>query len=208
MAIRSSFIVACSAFVLLLLFPLSSCKRSSAYEQLISYGLPPNLLPDTVVDYTLDDAGYFEVYLTGDCYSSVKNGEIPVFYSQKITGSLSYARLSSLKGVYVRPPKYGFFWLRVVTIYVDGEEGAQWIHVGVGLGIQEAVSMEDFASTMPVCEGEVTWSEWMRRLLTWQWSSTEKPGKDVSRKELNNGLPWKSASVEGKDDGKSGVSTQ
>ena len=123
--------------------------RLTAYEQLEAYGLPPNLLPNTVQSYTLSDDGYFELRLDGECYAEIMDGSVPLYYAPILTGYLSDKTLSSLKGISVKPTIYSFIWLRVMTIYVTLAPDS--LHIGVGLGISEAISLADFTSDNPIC---------------------------------------------------------
>ncbi|KAL3699526.1 hypothetical protein R1sor_017548 [Riccia sorocarpa] len=90
-------------------------EYKDAYEQLISYGFPRGILPDSVTGYSLEDDGHFSVYLEGKCNVFIP-GEFPVIYSKTITGKLSFGSLTDLKGIQVQAY---FFWWPIDTISVS-----------------------------------------------------------------------------------------
>ena len=143
----------------LLLAWLAVCSRSckaktenlplTAYEQLEANGLPPNLLPNTIKSYTLQDDGYFELQLDGECYAEIIDGTVPLYYAPTLTGYLSDKKLVSLKGISVKPTYYTFLWLRVMTIYVTLSPDN--VHIGVGFGLSEAIPLSEFSEDSPIC---------------------------------------------------------
>ncbi|BBM97663.1 hypothetical protein MPTK1_1g07370 [Marchantia polymorpha subsp. ruderalis] len=85
-----------------------------AYEQLVEYGFPTGLLPNTVTGYTLEDDGKFAVFLQDKCNVYIP-GEFPVTYSKTITGVLSYGSLKNLNGISVKA--YYFWWsINAITV--------------------------------------------------------------------------------------------
>ena len=146
-----------STFILIFLsfYSLTFCEAKAgnsdltAYEQLEAFGLPPNLLPKTVISYHLYENGFFELQLEGECYAEIMNGEVPLYYAPVLTGYLTERKLSSLKGISVKPSIYTFLWLRVMTIYVT--LAPDNLHIGVGLGLSEAISLADFTEDNPAC---------------------------------------------------------
>ncbi|XP_020578405.1 uncharacterized protein LOC110023365 isoform X1 [Phalaenopsis equestris] len=93
-----------------LLLAYASAAASTVHEELSKYGLPPGLLPDSVISYSLGGNGEFEVHLSSKCY--VKFIEI-VFYDKKVKGKLSYGQISDLEGIKV----FKFFgWLPITGI--------------------------------------------------------------------------------------------
>ena len=121
-----------------------------------AHGLPPNLLPNTVQSYTLYDDGYFELRLDGECYAEIIDGTVPLYYAPTLTGYLSDKKLGSLKGISVKPTIYTFIWLRVMTIYVTLSPDN--LHIGVGLGLSEAIPLSEFSGDSPTCiPNKVSW---------------------------------------------------
>ncbi|KAK2641466.1 hypothetical protein Ddye_023229 [Dipteronia dyeriana] len=85
----------------------------TVFDILPKFGLPPGLLPDSVVDYTLHDDGRFVVFLSGTCYIQF---DYLVYYDKTITGKLGYGSITDLKGIQVQR---FFLWFDVDEIKVD-----------------------------------------------------------------------------------------
>ncbi|KAL2652835.1 hypothetical protein R1flu_020963 [Riccia fluitans] len=89
-------------------------EYKDAYQQLVSYGFPQGLLPDSVTGYSLEDDGHFAVYLQDKCNVYIPN-EFPVVYSKTITGHLTYGALKELKGIQVKA--YLLWWtINAITV--------------------------------------------------------------------------------------------
>ncbi|GLJ05643.1 hypothetical protein SUGI_0022110 [Cryptomeria japonica] len=82
-------------------------------EVLAKFGLPIGLLPDSVKSYSLADDGEFRVDLEKPCYVQFN---YLVYYDNKITGKLTYGKISDLDGIEVR--KF-FIWVNIKGIEVD-----------------------------------------------------------------------------------------
>ncbi|GAQ87679.1 hypothetical protein KFL_003690100 [Klebsormidium nitens] len=117
-------------FVLLLTLTFAACKsqasrtepespalQPSAYERLTEYHLPPGLLPDNVLNYTLKADGEFTLTLKSKCsiVYSIPDDEVLVHYDKHITGTLKNLAISDLTGVSTKE----FFWLAVTLIHKD-----------------------------------------------------------------------------------------
>eukprot|EP00271_Cylindrocystis_brebissonii_P013630 TRINITY_DN33653_c0_g1_i1.p1 TRINITY_DN33653_c0_g1~~TRINITY_DN33653_c0_g1_i1.p1 ORF type:complete len:171 (-),score=14.68 TRINITY_DN33653_c0_g1_i1:556-1068(-) len=125
---------------------------AAAYDELEKYGLPAGLLPRTVLDYTLNAKdGSFVVHLSGECYSSVNGGKIPVYYAPTLTGTVQQGKLSNLKGISVKPPQTYFVWYSVNTIYVDASDSAL-IHFVIAFGAEQSLPTTEFSSPLQ-CTG-------------------------------------------------------
>ena len=136
-------------FFVSLVFATSTCLVSAALtaqEQLVDHGLPPGLLPESVVSYTIDDSGNFEVKLSGECYSTVKDGSITIYYKPILTGVLQDFTLSNLKGISVKPPLTAFIWVSVNKIYVENPSTGD-VFFGAYFGIQQSLPVSEFASS-------------------------------------------------------------
>ncbi|KAI4386294.1 hypothetical protein MLD38_004238 [Melastoma candidum] len=132
----SSALFAVSFFLFLSSGALSS---RTVYELLPKYGLPPGLLPSSVVSYNLsssDDEGLFVVRLSGPCYIQF---DYLVYYDEEITGKLRYGSITELKGIQVQR---FFFWLDVDEIRVDLPP-ADCIYFQVGL-INKKLDVDQF----------------------------------------------------------------
>jgi hypothetical protein len=90
---------------------------STAYDRLVEYHLPPGLLPDNVVNYTLKADGQFTLELRDKCsvVYAVPDDEVLVHYDKHITGTLKNLSISDLTGVSTKE----FFWLAVTLIHKD-----------------------------------------------------------------------------------------
>jgi len=87
--------------------------KKTVYETLSAFGLPPGLLPDSVVSYSLSKNGSFVVELAAPCYVQF---EYLVYYEKTISGTLKIGGIFDLEGVQV---KKLLFWLSVDSIQVD-----------------------------------------------------------------------------------------
>eukprot|EP00243_Klebsormidium_subtile_P009558 TRINITY_DN4817_c0_g2_i1.p1 TRINITY_DN4817_c0_g2~~TRINITY_DN4817_c0_g2_i1.p1 ORF type:complete len:162 (+),score=40.74 TRINITY_DN4817_c0_g2_i1:122-607(+) len=97
--------------------PESAILQPSAYERLIENNLPPGLLPDNVLNYTLKADGQFTLTLESKCsvVYSIPDDEVLVHYDKHITGTLKNLAISELTGVSTKE----FFWLAVTLIHKD-----------------------------------------------------------------------------------------
>ncbi|KAM0952085.1 hypothetical protein DsansV1_C03g0032681 [Dioscorea sansibarensis] len=93
--------------------PALTSNGTSIYDLLPKYGLPPGLLPDTVINYTLFDDGSFVIDLAGPCYIEF---DYLVYYQPRITGTVHYGSIDDLKGIQVRR---FLIWFDVDSIKVD-----------------------------------------------------------------------------------------
>ncbi|PKU82478.1 hypothetical protein MA16_Dca005483 [Dendrobium catenatum] len=93
-----------------LLLAVTSATASTVHDELSKYGLPPGLLPESVINYSVNSNGDFEVELSSTCY--VKFTDL-VYYSKKVKGKLSYGLISDLEGIKV---KKLFAWLPITGI--------------------------------------------------------------------------------------------
>lgn len=118
----------------------------TAQEQLVNHGLPPGLLPDSVLSYTIDDYGNFEVILSGECYSTVKNESITIYYKPILTGVLQDYMLSSLNGISVRPPMTAWIWVSVNKIFVENPSTGK-VFFGAYLGVQQSLPVAEFSAS-------------------------------------------------------------
>jgi hypothetical protein len=91
---------------------------TDAYEQLVNYGFPIGLLPQTVTGYELAENGKFAVYLESECQIDIP-AAFPVIYSTKIAGNLSYGKLRNLSGIQVRIAKFVWFSITAITVQND-----------------------------------------------------------------------------------------
>ncbi|KAJ7530854.1 hypothetical protein O6H91_14G021800 [Diphasiastrum complanatum] len=87
---------------------LTVAAQPSAHEKLKSYGFPAGLLPDTVVDYSLQEDGSFVVHLRSKCAVTLRK-TYHVAYSSTITGMLESGSLKGLTGINVKAFKV--WWL-------------------------------------------------------------------------------------------------
>ncbi|KAH7661854.1 At5g01610-like protein [Dioscorea alata] len=93
--------------------PALTSNGTSIYDLLPKYGLPPGLLPDTVINYTLSEDGSFVLHLAGPCYIEF---DYLVYYEPLITGTVHYGSIDDLKGIQVRR---FLIWFDVDSIKVD-----------------------------------------------------------------------------------------
>lgn len=90
----------------------------TVYEVLEEYGFPVGILPKGVTSYELDrSTGKFTVYFDGTCSFTIDGYNIR--YKSKVTGVISYQRLSDLSGVQV---KVLFLWLNIGEVTLEGDE--------------------------------------------------------------------------------------
>ncbi|XP_027148028.1 uncharacterized protein At5g01610-like [Coffea eugenioides] len=90
----------------------------TVYQVLQEYGFPVGILPEGVTSYELDrSTGKFTVYLDETCSFTIDGYNIR--YKSKVTGVISYQRLTDLSGVQV---KVLFFWLSIGEVTLDGDE--------------------------------------------------------------------------------------
>ena len=94
----------------------SAAAESDVHDVLAENGLPRGLLPSDAKSYSLSAAdGALEVELeSSPCY--VKFTDL-VYYDKKITGKLTYGKLSDVTGIQI---KKLFAWLPVTAIAADG----------------------------------------------------------------------------------------
>ncbi|GLJ05644.1 hypothetical protein SUGI_0022120 [Cryptomeria japonica] len=112
-------------------------------EVLAKYGLPIGLLPDSVKSYSLADDGEFKVELEKPCYVQFN---CLVYYDDKITGKLTYGKISDLDGIKVR--KF-FIWVNIKGIEVD-VPSSDFIYFKVGI-ISKKIEISWFES-VPTCK--------------------------------------------------------
>eukprot|EP00252_Welwitschia_mirabilis_P021774 TRINITY_DN5687_c0_g1_i2.p1 TRINITY_DN5687_c0_g1~~TRINITY_DN5687_c0_g1_i2.p1 ORF type:complete len:163 (-),score=9.71 TRINITY_DN5687_c0_g1_i2:238-726(-) len=137
-------------FLTLISLVLPVCIRAtdqSITSVLSQYGLPVGLLPDAVKSYTLSDDGKFEVELEKNCYVHFS---YLVYYSKKITGKLSYGKISDLSGV---EAKEFFIWVDVTGIEVD-RSSSKYIYFKVGF-ISKKLDISEFESVRE-CKDSLT----------------------------------------------------
>ncbi|BBN16304.1 hypothetical protein MPTK1_7g05200 [Marchantia polymorpha subsp. ruderalis] len=125
-------------------------------EILKNYGLPAGLLPSTVKSYTLADNGKFEVKLDAPCYAKIEDD---VYYSNSITGTLSFGKIQGLDGIQARE---GWFWLCVTGIVARSDS----IEFQVG-PFSKSLDIDLF-TVSPNCKSGSngkTFSEWLSQAL-------------------------------------------
>ncbi|KAJ0982775.1 hypothetical protein J5N97_011030 [Dioscorea zingiberensis] len=93
--------------------PEPTSNGTTIYDLLPKFGLPPGLLPDTVINFILSDNGSFVVNLAGPCYVEF---EYLTYYEPRITGTVHYGSIDDLKGIQVRR---FLIWFDVDSIRVD-----------------------------------------------------------------------------------------
>ncbi|KAJ7548033.1 hypothetical protein O6H91_08G114600 [Diphasiastrum complanatum] len=98
--------------------PKGSSAKPSVSDELVAYGFPAGLLPETVVDYDLQTNGNFNVYLQEVCAATLRK-TYHVTYGSTISGHLEYGAISGLSGISV---KAFFFNLAITGIYVSGND--------------------------------------------------------------------------------------
>ncbi|KAK8952554.1 hypothetical protein KSP39_PZI004315 [Platanthera zijinensis] len=108
MPIATEFLV-----VAVLLLATTCATASTVHDELPKYGLPPGLLPDSVVSYSVGSSGEFEVEFSSPCY--VKFSDL-VHYEKKVKGRLSYGAITDLEGILL---KKVFFWVPITGIVAD-----------------------------------------------------------------------------------------
>ncbi|CAI9105408.1 OLC1v1004321C1 [Oldenlandia corymbosa var. corymbosa] len=90
----------------------------TVYEALEEYGFPIGILPKGITRYELDRAtGKFAVYLNKTCTFTIDGYSLR--YRTKITGVISYQKLTNLSGVQV---KILFLWLGIGEVSVAGND--------------------------------------------------------------------------------------
>ncbi|GJR87677.1 E3 ubiquitin protein like protein [Tanacetum coccineum] len=134
-------------FTLTLLFNFVYSKQpSTIYEILRSNGLPMGLLPKGVTNYTIDNSGYFQVYLDQACNSKFEN---EFHYDENVSGVLSFGQIDGVNGISAQDL---FMWFNVKEIRVDvPSSGLIYFDVGVvhkqfSLGYQE--NMDTISTTV------------------------------------------------------------
>ncbi|XP_057964519.1 uncharacterized protein LOC131155415 isoform X2 [Malania oleifera] len=101
-------------------------SQPSIYDTLRSHGLPMGLLPKGVKDFTVDDAGRFEVHLDRACNAKF---ESELHYDLNVSGTLSYGQIGELSGISAQEL---FLWFPVKGIRVDvPSSGLIYFDVGV-----------------------------------------------------------------------------
>ncbi|PKA45585.1 Uncharacterized protein AXF42_Ash010924 [Apostasia shenzhenica] len=122
MAISKRFLAAVALFLAASYAAASYAAASAATvnDELAKFGLPPGLLPDSVLSYSLADDGRFEVELRSPCY--VKFTDL-VFYDKKIKGRLSYGLISDLEGIQL---KKLFVWVQITSISASSPEALEF----------------------------------------------------------------------------------
>uniref|UniRef100_A0A2P2JGN2 Uncharacterized protein MANES_13G054800 n=1 Tax=Rhizophora mucronata TaxID=61149 RepID=A0A2P2JGN2_RHIMU len=116
--------ILCMAFS----FPgdVRSKQEESIYEVLKDHGLPMGLLPKGVKEFTVDEAGRFEVHLDQACNAKF---ESELHYDRNVSGTLSYGQIEKLAGISAQEL---FLWLPVRGIQVDvPSSGVIYFDVGV-----------------------------------------------------------------------------
>lgn len=97
--------------------PASSDGTPTVYKALQGYGFPVGVLPKGVTKYELDrSTGKFTVYLNETCSFTIEGYDLK--YDSKITGVVSYRKITNLSGVHV---KILFFWVGIGEVSVDGD---------------------------------------------------------------------------------------
>ncbi|XP_077225441.1 uncharacterized protein At5g01610-like [Tasmannia lanceolata] len=117
---------------------------NSVHDILPEFGLPKGLLPDSVTTYSLSDDGTFVIELSHSCY--VQFSDL-VYYSNKITGKLSYGSISDLSGIQA---KKVFIWVPVTGIEMDPGSDEIEFHVGF---LSEKLPAKQFES-IPTCKNK------------------------------------------------------
>uniref|UniRef100_A0A2P2JGN4 Uncharacterized protein n=1 Tax=Rhizophora mucronata TaxID=61149 RepID=A0A2P2JGN4_RHIMU len=96
------------------------------YEVLKDHGLPMGLLPKGVKEFTVDEAGQFEVHLDQACNAKF---ESQLHYDRNVSGTLSYGQIKKLSGISAQEL---FLWFKVKGIRVDiPTSGLIYFDVGV-----------------------------------------------------------------------------
>ncbi|KAL1552877.1 hypothetical protein AAHA92_13623 [Salvia divinorum] len=115
--------------LLLALASLSSMadqSEPSIYEVLKLHGLPMGLLPKGIKNFSLDDAGKFEVHLDRACNAKFEN---ELHYDMNISGTLQFGQIDKLSGISAQDL---FLWFPVIEIRVDiPSSGLIYFDVGV-----------------------------------------------------------------------------
>lgn len=84
------------------------------------------LLPKGVTNYTIDNSGYFEVYLDQACNSKFEN---EFHYDENVSGVLSFGQIDGVNGISAQDL---FMWFSVKEIRVDvPSSGLIYFDVGV-----------------------------------------------------------------------------
>lgn len=100
------------------------------------------LLPKGVTNFTIDEAGKFQVYLDQACNAKF---ESELHYEQNVAGTLSYGQIGELSGISAQDL---FLWFPVKGIHVDvPSSGLIYFDVGV---VFKQFSLSLF-ETPPVC---------------------------------------------------------
>ncbi|XP_076948081.1 uncharacterized protein LOC143620234 [Bidens hawaiensis] len=99
-----------SLFVLALLaLTCTSSARPTIYEFVSRFGFPPGIFPDYVTSYTTAPQvnGYtFEIKLREPCYIMY---DLYVHLDSKITGYITYGKITIYKGLIGKPDNYIWF---------------------------------------------------------------------------------------------------
>ncbi|KAG6409888.1 hypothetical protein SASPL_127930 [Salvia splendens] len=101
-------------------------SEPSIYEVLKLHGLPMGLLPKGINNFSLDDAGKFEVHLDRACNAKFEN---ELHYDMNISGTLQFGQIDQLSGISAQDL---FLWFPVIEIRVDiPSSGLIYFDVGV-----------------------------------------------------------------------------
>ncbi|KAF8407017.1 hypothetical protein HHK36_006139 [Tetracentron sinense] len=116
-----------------------------AHDELKNKGFPIGLLPENVLDYSLNQtSGEFSVNLGDSCKTTLPPDNYLATYSKKITGNLVEGRIAELDGIRVR----AFFqWWSISGIRLSGEN----LVFEVGM-VSAKYPSKNFNET-PACEG-------------------------------------------------------
>lgn len=97
--------------------PAISDGTPTVYQVLQEYGFPVGVLPKGATKYELDrSTGKFTVYLNKTCTFTIQGYDLK--YDSRITGVVSYRKITNLSGVHV---KILFFWVGIGEVSVDGD---------------------------------------------------------------------------------------
>ncbi|XP_020258377.1 uncharacterized protein LOC109834771, partial [Asparagus officinalis] len=136
-----------NANLLLLLSLVLPSQSETIHDLLPTYGLPPGLLPSTAFkSYSLTTDNEFFIELASSCY--VHFSSDLVYYGNKITGKLSYGRLTDITGVEARR---FFIWVPITEMIVHPADNTIEFHSGF---LSEARPIAEFKEVHP-CKSSV-----------------------------------------------------
>ncbi|ONK74799.1 uncharacterized protein A4U43_C03F10260 [Asparagus officinalis] len=122
-------------------------QSETIHDLLPTYGLPPGLLPSTAFkSYSLTTDNEFFIELASSCY--VHFSSDLVYYGNKITGKLSYGRLTDITGVEARR---FFIWVPITEMIVHPADNTIEFHSGF---LSEARPIAEFKEVHP-CKSSV-----------------------------------------------------